>query len=318
MDAAIYVARFNRRRIEAMLADPRHTFGADSFPPRPGTVSGDFVTISRLLNSPTLIERRLRSITEQRFISDQLLTGRAEPSGGAIQFEQSESIFPNGEVESIEPGAEFPLTTTGHGPTQVEAVKKWGLDGLVTRESVRRMRRSPLDRELTKISNGIVKKVDGQNLAKIAAAPIQTLAGSDWTAATADTILRQVAEAVALIEDLNEGFVATDLVLDGTRYIDLIAKESIRKAVESAEPDIAYTGNMGRILNLNILRTNNLPAGISVLVLDRTQLGGLADEEPLYGTSWWVQEIESWRLRGGRVTTGFVNEPNAAVKITGV
>lgn len=307
-----------RRTVADMLTDPRPMAGGDQWPPRPATVSGDFVTISRLLNTPTLIERRLRSITEQRFISDQLLTGRAEPSGGAVQYEQTESIYPNGEVESIEPGGEFPLGTSGQGPSEIAAVKKWGLDGLVPRERVRRERRSPLDRELTKISNGIVKKVDGENLAKIAAAPIQTHIGSDWTVATADTILRQIAEAVALIDDLNEGFMPTDLVLDGPRYIDLVAKETIRNAIEGPDPNVAYTGNLGRIMGLNIMRTNNMPAGFQAMVIDRNVAGGLADEEPLYGTSWWVQEIESWRLRGGRVTTAFVNEPLAIVQITGV
>ena len=50
------------------------------YPPAPPTLSGDILTISRFLNSPALVQRRLRTIAEARFISDAILTGRYETS----------------------------------------------------------------------------------------------------------------------------------------------------------------------------------------------------------------------------------------------
>ena len=288
-----------------------------TYPPNAPTVSGDLVTISRFLNSPTLVERRLRSVTEQRFIADQLLTGRANPSGGAIQFEQSESIYTDQAVESIHPGTEFPITGLGAGPTQIAQVEKWGQDALVTLESVQRERRSPVDRAMNKIANAVVRQVDTVALAAIAAAPIQTFAGADWTAATADSILRQIAEAVAMIRGLNEGFEPDTLVIDDDRYVDLIAKQTIRDAIDNAE-NTGYTGSIGRLAGLRIMVSPNLPTAGTALVLDSNNLGGLADETPLQGRSWWEEVPERWRIRGKRVTVPYVNEPDAAVEITGV
>jgi hypothetical protein len=58
-----------------------------TYPAPAPTISGDIVTISRFLNNPTLIARRLRTLLEQRYIADALLTGRFNVEGGAVQYE---------------------------------------------------------------------------------------------------------------------------------------------------------------------------------------------------------------------------------------
>lgn len=289
------------------------------YPPRGPSVAGDVISINRFLNSPRLVERRLRTISEQRFISDRILTGSGSPEGGAIQYEESESIYSSGAVESIQPTGEFPLTGAAAGPTQVKEVEKWGQDALVAWEAVKRLRRNPVDRALTKISNSIVKKVDSNALAAIEAAPIQTSAASDWTAASADTVITHVGTGIKLIVELNEGFVADTLLIDDTRYLDIISKDSLRRALEGdSSGRIATTGSVGDLVGLRVMVTPNLPAAGNAYVIDTNVAGGQADERPLYGTSWWIQEIESWRLRGGRITVPYVNEPKAIVKLTGV
>ena len=52
------------------------------YPPAQPSISGDVVTISRFLNNPTLVARRLRTLAEQRFISDVLLSGGSRPALG--------------------------------------------------------------------------------------------------------------------------------------------------------------------------------------------------------------------------------------------
>jgi hypothetical protein len=66
---------------------------AYTYPASAPTISGDTVTISRFLNSPTLVARRLRTILEQRYIADTLLSGRFTVSGGAVQYETGETIY---------------------------------------------------------------------------------------------------------------------------------------------------------------------------------------------------------------------------------
>jgi hypothetical protein len=64
-----------------------------TYPPAAPSISGDNVTISRFLNNPTLVARRLRTLLEQRYIADTLLSGRFNVEGGAVTYETGESIF---------------------------------------------------------------------------------------------------------------------------------------------------------------------------------------------------------------------------------
>lgn len=290
-----------------------------TYPSAPPTVTGDgTLTISRFLNSPALVERRLRTLLENRFIADVLLQARVTPTGGAIQFEQTETIFPDRAVEAIEPGAEFPLTTMADGPSVIAAVRKWGIDAEVTDEAIRRLQRDPVDRALTKLANGVVRQVDLVGLTAINAAPVQTLAGASWATTTTD-IIGQIATAIAMANELNEGYSVDTLVVTDRQYANLMRNEPIRQAMaREDQANAIYTGRMGSLMGLDVLVTSNTPDTTAALVLDRTVLGGMADEVPLSGTSIRQEENERWRLRAKRITVPFVQEPKAAVKITGV
>jgi hypothetical protein len=61
-----------------------------SYPAGAPTLSGDTLSISRFLQSPQAINRRLRDYRDLRFVSDQMLTQRFRSQGGAVHYEQSE------------------------------------------------------------------------------------------------------------------------------------------------------------------------------------------------------------------------------------
>ena len=46
-----------------------------TYPPAAPTITGDVVTISRFLNDPKTVGRLLRTLLQQRYISDRLLQG---------------------------------------------------------------------------------------------------------------------------------------------------------------------------------------------------------------------------------------------------
>src|SRR5260370_2543476 len=79
-----------------------------TYPAAPPTLSGDLETISRFLQSPTQIRRRLRDYTDLRFVADQILTQRFRTSGGAALYELSEPVVTDRAVEAVRPGAEYP------------------------------------------------------------------------------------------------------------------------------------------------------------------------------------------------------------------
>src|SRR5258707_2632330 len=89
-----------------------------TYPAGPPTLSGDLETISRFLQSPTQIRRRLRDYTDLRFVSDQLLTQRFRTSGGAALYELSEPFVTDRTVEAVRAGAEDPFSDipTGSAP----------------------------------------------------------------------------------------------------------------------------------------------------------------------------------------------------------
>lgn len=292
-----------------------------TYPPAPPTISGDIESINRFLNTPTMVQRALAQLALNRFIADALLQNKVPSSGGAVLYEQSESIFADQTPDSIQPGAEFPLSTVGTGPALLAAVKKWGLDTIVTDESILRMFRNPVDRALIKLVNSIVKQVDSVAMTAISAAVTQTsAAAAHWDTST--TLVREITAAVAGIWDLNQGYDPDTLVTSRAVGGYLTGNDKVLGLLPRERDNVTngpvYTGILNRFLNLDIMTTPNLPVNTLAIVLDRKVLGGMAEEIPLTSRSIRQEENERWRLRAKRVVVPFIQEPNAAWKITGV
>lgn len=302
-----------------------------TYPPSAPTVSGDYTTIHALLLRPDLIARRLRTIAEQRFIADALLTGRFNVVGGAIQYEQAENLYTDRTPEVVRPGAEYPLAGLTLGPTQVAEVQKWGQDVPVTDESIKRLNRNPVDRAFIKLVNQMVKTVDGVAIAAIGSAVTQTAAAAaSWATATAKQIFLDVAKAKAAMLDLNDGFDPDTVVVSTTAWTYAMATFADAGYLprESGDAPI-FTGSFPVIDGMRWLATPNTPIANAALVLDSSQLGGMADENlggPGYAGSQQGIETKSirddnndgYRLRARRVTVPIVLEPSAAYKITAV
>lgn len=289
-----------------------------TYPPVAPTISGDVLTINRFLASPTLIQRRLNTLAQNRFIADVLLTGRFSAAGGAVLYEQSESIFPARTAEAVEPGAEFPLTSIGTGPGLIAAVKKWGLDTLVADESIRRQLFNPVDRGLIKLVNGVVKQVDTVALSAINAAPILNFTvATAWSTST--RIIKDVLQAIANIRALNLGYEADTLVVDDNTWVNLTGDTNIINAMRREDASNAvYTGQFPMLEGLRVLSSPNLPTTGKAYVLDSTMAGGLAEEEPLTSKSIREETKERWRLRAKRIVVPVIIEPGAICSLSGI
>src|ERR687896_1661115 len=101
-----------------------------TYPPAGPSISGDVVTINRFLNNPTLVARRLRTLLEQRYVADTLLSGRFTVSGGAVTYETGESIFSGENPRAVGPGGEYPLVSPATGNASIAKTVKWGQDAL--------------------------------------------------------------------------------------------------------------------------------------------------------------------------------------------
>jgi hypothetical protein len=217
----------------------------NTFPAGPPTLSGDTVSISRFLQSPQALQRRLRNYKDLRFVSDQILTQRFRSQGGAVLYEQSEPFVTDRAVEAVGPGSAYPY-----------------------------------------------------------------------------------AKAKAVIVGLNLGYMPDTLVLNDTQYAYLMSDDKFTNALRrETSTNPVYTGTVEVVAGLTIVVSPAIGVA-GAMVLDASQLGGMADEvdgSPGYAVSDLAVQVKSIRLdgqdgydlQGRRKTVPVVQEPGAAVKLTG-
>ena len=308
-----------------------------TYPPASPTLSGDVLSINRFLANPTLVARRLRTLAEQRFISDALLTQRMQAQGGSVLYETGESIYTDTAPDGVSPGAEYPRTAVSHGTASLAKTTRWGSDVEVTDEAISRQLINPVDRAFEKLVNHMVKTVDSVAMSAINSAITQNTAClAPWNGSgSAPQILRDVVRAKANISALNQGFEPDTLVIDDATYANFLSDTAIAGLLPREQTNTpVQTGSYLVVAGLRVLVSPNVQSGGTsgaiALVLDSRALGGMADENiggPGYVSANGVgvqaktirqDEADKWLLRARRVTVPIVLEPSAAWKITGV
>jgi hypothetical protein len=311
------------------------------YPPAPPTLTGDILTISRFLNSPALVQRRLRTIAEARFIADSILQGRYETSGGALLYEQTESIYTAKPPEAVNAGAEYPRSPAAPGPAALAAVTKWGQDVPVTDEHIHRYGRRAVDVALLKITNYLVRQVDTTAMTLLGAAvPVgnQITQVGAWNTPATSNILLDLMTAKAKVESYDQGYQADTIVTTDLGKARIIADRNIIAGLAReagggvGNATVTATGDVEEIGGLRIFATNNIPtlSTFFAFVLDSTLLGGLAFErlespeyagDPANGVESWTRRDPSandqWLIRGRRPVVPIIQEPNAIAAISG-
>jgi hypothetical protein len=305
-----------------------------TYPAPPVQVQGTTIEISEFLKNPNLIRRRLQDITALGFIADYLLQGRYQIIGGALLYETGEEIFPNDAPEAVAPGGEFPLTGFTQGALVAARSVKWGRDALVTDESTTRLNFDPVNRALTKLGNGMIRQIDSVALGVIASKVTQSFAASaTWTEAgpIIDTVLQSTAKAKTANLDFGTYDYDT-IVLDPLQFA-LVAGEFLKSTLLPREQagNQVISGVISGYLGKDWVTSDYVPV-TNPFVLDRSQLGGMADEKiesPGYGSvpngaapgveakSIRDDDNEQWKLRSRRVTVPVVLDPRAGFEITG-
>jgi hypothetical protein len=302
-----------------------------TFPAAAPTLSGDTLSISRFLQSPTAIARRLRDYKDLRFVADQVLTQRFRSQGGAVLYEQTEPFVSDRTVEAVGPGSEYPYANLPTGTAAVAAIQKWGQKVLLTDEEIARnvYAGAAVDRQMRKVVNSVIKQVDGIAMSAVFSAVVATSAASvAWTTAT-PTILRDILLAKSVIVATNLGYHPDTLLVNDAQYAYLMTDVNITNAWRRESTDNpVYSGMVETVAGLNIVVSPAITT-TNCYVLDSRSLGGMADETdgaPGYAVADLAVQIKSirkdendaWDLQGRRKTVPVVQEPSAGVKITGL
>lgn len=302
-----------------------------SYPAAAPTLSGDTLSISRFLQSPTAITRRLRNFKDLRFVSDQLLTQRLRSSGGAVLYEQTEPFVSDRTVEAVSAGSEYPFANLPTGTAAVAAVAKWGQKVRLTDEEIERnvYAGAAVDRTLQKVVNSIIAQVDSVTMSAIGTALADTATLGKWDAGS-PKILNDILNARRIILARNLGYKPDTIVVSDLGYMSMMTDTVISALWRRETTDNpVYTGEVEQIANMTVIVTPNLPVATSMYVLDSSALGGMADEmdgAPGYSVADLAVQIKSirldandaWDLQGRRKTVPVVQEPGAGQEITGV
>ncbi|SRR6266540_3761181 len=299
-----------------------------TYPPAAPTLTGNLLTIDRMLQSPTYIRRRLRDFRDLRFVSDQVLTGRLRSSGGAVLYEMSEPFVTDRPVRAVQAGGEYPIANMPAGTAGLAAVSKWGQKVELTFEQAKRSQYpgQEVSRALRKVVNTVISQVDSVTLSAVAAAVTATFAITTQWVAASPTMLRDVLRAKASIANLKLGYTPDTLLLTDSAYAYFMSDDKVTNALQrETTTNPIYTGEIEVVGGLTILHSPNAPA--DPWIFDSTQLGSMADEQevdPGYTVdemmiqvkAWIDPEIDGWWLQGRRVTVPAPQEPGAGIRLT--
>jgi hypothetical protein len=191
---------------------------------------------------------------------------------------------------------------------------------------------NPVNKALLKLVNQNVKFIDGVALSAIASAVTATTAvAASWrTTATAAQMLSDLAQAKASILALNQGYMPDTVVLDDATWARAYAAfVSGGFLPREAAGGAVVTGTFPVVDGMRFLPTPNLPTAGTILVVDSTMIGGMADEDlggagysgagstGVEGKSIRDDLGDGYRLRMRRVTVPVVSEPAAGFVLTG-
>ena len=282
--------------------------------------------IHLLLRNPQLIARRVDTLTDQRFISDYLLAGRYSAEGGGIFYETGEQIFPADSSESVAPNAEYPKTVLTEGELAAAKTDKRGLETDITDERISRGAQGAVDRALTKIVNGLIRDVDGIAMAVIASKVTDSFTSSAWT--TIANVVNALAAAKANREDLALGLNLDTIALTGAQFAKVMGLFASAGVLPREDGNPIVNGQFPTNLLGYTWVTSPHIVGTDPLLVDREQLGGMADEDlgsPDYTRSGDFNvetyskrnNTDSYTVRARRVVVPVVIEPQAGLVISG-
>jgi hypothetical protein len=283
------------------------------------TISNQLLTLSIWLRNPAMVQRSITDLSFNRFIADLIFAGGPSADGGAVVYDQITAtyMFLDRDVQSIHPGGEFPILNGSYPTPNVALTRKWGGEVKLTYEAVRRDRRDLLNKEMTRLRNTIIRKVDSVAVAALKAAPVNTMSASaSWRTSSTD-IIADIANALLLVNGPDFGYNVDTCIINPREATGMLQSNEIRTALPRERTDVPIaTGNLGRLLGVDFIQTNRVNPG-EMFFLERKRIGGISDEVPLYAKPIDEERREAWFIHGARQVVPFVTDPKAVAWVTG-
>lgn len=282
--------------------------------------------IHLLLSNPRVIAKRVAILASMGFLADFLLSGRFKAIGGGVFYETGEEIFAEDAPEAVAPNAEYPKTAMTAGELAAAKTVKWGLETTLTDEKISREGMSVVNKALARLANTVIRHVDGVAWGVISAKVTSTAASDSWTSPGA------AVKAVTAVQleraNLATGLNLNTIVLPPAQYANVLSMLVDAKVLPVEGPNPVKDGTKPvNALGLT-WATSPFVTGTDPWLVDRDQLGGMADEKltsPGYASASGTNiegytsrtQRDSYDVRARRVTVPVVTEPLAGVRLTG-
>lgn len=289
----------------------------------PPTVAGTRITVDAFLNNSPMVQRALEQLSYNRFITDYIFRQGERTTSGSVVYQQllENELFTERDVREIQELAEFPILNTGERGMSVATVGKWGGAVLFSDEKRRRDRRDLLGRDLRRLSNTVVRKMNRLGVAVLNAdTNIQThSAAAVWSDVTNRKPFDDIAVAQSNVDDLDMGYVSDTVLINPINALELrlYAAASNQLPRESSPGNPLLSRDLGNLLQLDWIKTNDVPEGTAYL-LARQMIGSYHDELPFYSRVVPLPLREGTLLQAARITVPVVTDPLAICKITGL
>ena len=199
------------------------------------------------------------------------------------------------------------------------AVTKFGGAFILTYESRDRDARDLLGRQLLRLRNTIVRKVDDVGMAALNAAPIQQQTATGPWRTTGD-IIADIEIARSAIEDQDLGYNADTILINPQQRVDVKLNRDLRDALpreNTAQNPVTAPDLNGLLGFRNWVVSNRITPG-TAWVLSSRIVGSQRDEVPLYSRVVDQPDRERVLVMAGRRTVPIITDPKAAVRITGL
>lgn len=294
---------------------------ASAYPLSAPVIAGSNITVSMMLNQPTRITRYLSALPLRNFISPLFFSNPTGVTGGGVVYDQLtlNDLFSTRDVQTVEPGAEFPILN-GETPTPLWAgVEKDGGKFFVTDEARDRNDGGTIQREGRKALNTIVRKLDGKAVAALNAAmtafPTQVVAGHSWSSVVTG----------GASQTNNSGWPAADLAaaqaLADQQELGVVLDTLVVNPIQKASLATVYGPSFLAVLEAsgiqNFMASNRVAAGTAFLT-EYQQAGEQRFEKGLDTETWREPNTQRTWVQSDVRAVRYVTNPMSVVKLTGL
>lgn len=284
------------------------------------------ITVNAMVSNPLVIPEYILSELDNQFVMDQVLRYAGRPTGGAVQFRVSSGRYADNPSEIVPELGEIPLATITRGDIQTKPTEKRALGVAISQEMIDRDNVGEVQRQIQAVHNTMVRDVDGGFVQTLRNAVTQTRAATaPWSGGTA-TIRRDINAARRIIRTSTVGPGSYTGFNPDTIIVSPVGEENLLNSMEfqqmiygSVNPsNVASLADVPMVLRLTPLVTVGVNDN-EAFVLQSNVVGGYADERPLQATELYeYRPTETWRSDASRITVGFIDQPAACVRITGI